>query len=347
MVAVVTASVLCPAVGAPAARFEACPAPTKPIYVASSVYTGAPVQQDYPPEPIDPPPTDGASLASTWGRYPKLDTDGDGKDDKVTETSKGLDIARGDGTLRLLTHGDTPSPIWSSDPRFLPGDLDGDGHEDLLLYVSGTNEDGEWYALSGATPPGTHELADVGVRLPVQHMYPDPGHTAIYGVVSDHVGGPGPDYLVRNTDGGGLVPGEALLAPGPGGTLDHFPVAIPLPGELRGEFDLGGRRSALLLAEGDYYVGILHLRIWRDGRLYDLDPYDGRGFLGYEEFTAVASPIGRLLISKTTDRGGGTSTAVWNLDRLCGSGHPTPADASSSNGAPPAAPVPAEPSFTG
>lgn len=334
---------LCPSAGSPSTTSSSCAPPTKPIYVEHSVMSGAAPVQDHPSTPMDRPPIDGASLTATWGHFPSLDTDGDGTNDEVEDHSDGIAIVRGDGTVRITLGGAEHTAIHDYDARFRPGDLDGDGHDDLLVFV-GSGDRGQWYAISGATAPGTYAIDDVAVRLPVQQLYPEPGQTALLGVVDDHVGGPGPDYLVRNTDGGGLVPGEALLAPGPGGTLDHFPVAIALPGEMRGEFDLGGERSALLLAEGDYVQGVIGLRIYRDGRLFDLDPFDGRGFLAYETFTAVQSPIGRLLVSKTTDRSGGTSTAVWNLDHLCGPGTPA---AGAGSGAPPATPVSGDPTFTG
>ena len=323
---------------------RSCASPLPAIYASHRDTDASPVVQDFPATPVAAPPVDGPSLTSDWASNDvDIDTDGDGKADRIGDRKDGIAIERGDGTVHLLTPPGFDVVLYDYDgtARFRPGDLDGDGHDDLLLYASGSGESGQWYALSGATATGTHPLADVAVELPAQQLYVDPGKTAILGAVSDQVGGPGADFLVRDTADSGLVAGDALLAPGPGSKLERFPVAVSLPGELRGEFDLGGDRPALLLAEGDYFQGVIGLRIWKDGRLHDIEAFGGSGFLAYETFDAVSSPIGDLLVATTSDRSGGQSTTVWNLSALCGG------TGTGGASAPPAAPVSAEPSFTG
>lgn len=294
-----------------------CAPPYQPIY-ADADQEGS-LQQTYPPEPVDPPDLDGRSLDVAVEPGWHLDSDGDGHDDVVDYDGRDLVIRRTSGTLRLTSsHGGDPT--WTSaEGAFAPGDLDGDGREDLLVHVGG-EDDGRWFAVSGATPDGSWDVWDIGVLLPGRTDYPSGEEPGVRGGVGEQLGAPGTDVLARDAGGSGVVDGAALLAPGAGQELASFPISAPVDGELRLRIDLGGDHTAFLVAAGDYTVGATALRVWRDGQVLELVPHDGAGYLAYEHFSVVESPAGRLLVSTTSSRGGETWRIVWNLDHPCGPG---------------------------
>lgn len=328
LTALVGASAVPASVGIGRAQAEAsCAPPTPPIYARHADMGGAAPVQDLPADPVDPPPMEGTDLATrpeNVGAIP-IDTDGSGTPDRVDSTGTPPDelvIERGDGTVRLTAGIAGASIVFLGDYRQAPGDLDHDGRDDLILFVDTGESVGHWYAISGTVTPGNHRVRDVGVLLPGTALDLGVG-PGVLGGVTDHVGGPGTDVLARDAHGAGLVAGEDLLAPGPGGSLARFPISMALDGELRGEFDLGDAQGAILLAVGDWEAGPTALRVWRAGRLYDLEPYHGAGFVAYETFRAIDTTQGRFLVSHSGDRGGGYADIVWDLDHLCGPGTPT------------------------
>src|SRR3546814_7520109 len=74
------------------------------------------------------------------------------------------------GELRLARAGGS---VGSPGGQTWLGDLDGDGHDEVIVYVTTLPTEGDLDPLvydlvivPGSTDPGTHDPADVGVRLP-------------------------------------------------------------------------------------------------------------------------------------------------------------------------------------
>jgi len=128
-----------------------CERPLLPEYV-SSTYSR-------PPDPGAPP--EGESLDYPGARLP--DTDGDGAADSIAEAPSALEVVRGDGTVELVRDGGTVLSLQHG--RHYVGDLDGDGRDELLLGVyTGSQVEGT-YLVPGTVEPGSHDPADVGIRI--------------------------------------------------------------------------------------------------------------------------------------------------------------------------------------
>ena len=333
-----------------------CSPPYHPVYAGESRFSGDPEVQTYPDHPVDRPSVDGRDLGPDVSPGERVDTDGDGHYDHIDRIDGGIEITRGDGRVVLVNgHPKTngyDDPQWSEAPNAAPGDLNGDGRDDLLVRIPApaggdyfNDDEGHWFAVSGAVSPGKHDVWKVGVMVPGGHDFPTLGFPAVLGGVGDQVGGPGDDVLARDEYGSGIVDGETLLAPGPGGAIDRFQISIPIDADLLGPVDLGGARPALLLAHQHPALVSDRIFLWRAGETLDFDPFGGWGFADTPLYVRD-SPDGRLLIGGYEDRGGGSRIVVWNIDHPCGPGS-TARWKKAPGAAAPAEPVAAQPSFTG
>jgi hypothetical protein len=85
----------------------------------------------------------------------------DGHGDTIKYSGLSVVESRPDGTV-TLTHGDSHNVVVLR--GF--GDFDGDGLTDLLVALYESGLDTATYVVPGTVPPGTHDPAAVGVRVP-------------------------------------------------------------------------------------------------------------------------------------------------------------------------------------
>ncbi|HEY7938346.1 MAG TPA: hypothetical protein VID05_00860 [Acidimicrobiales bacterium] len=187
-----------PASAAPTATAD-CTQPYQPWFQTTTYPVG------------DPVPDLGTSLRYTV-RPP--DTDNDGVADTIVDDTdpaggvyQSLTITRGDGTITLLP-GPGHSYIYLSTYGPQPGDLNGDGRDELIVGVDAV---GEQYLLPGTTTPGTHDIASVGISLA--------GLSNVSQPVGDQNGDHRGDLAFPEVSGWSIYSGADLMAPGPGGTV--------------------------------------------------------------------------------------------------------------------------------
>jgi hypothetical protein len=183
-----------------------------PVY-ASHTYPG-------PRRPGEP--SRGTSLSfPSEGKLP--DTDGDGQGDSLSVwdgvSPTPLVLRRGDGTVELVRAGSPVSAVGES-PYI--GDLDGDGHDDLLISAGV-----ERYLVPGTVEVGSHDPADVGVLLGEPE---ERDATSTWRPVGDQ-NGDGADDLGYGSGFSSQVRGQVysgrdLLALGPGASLAQLPAPL-------------------------------------------------------------------------------------------------------------------------
>jgi hypothetical protein len=192
---------------------------------------------------------------------PRFDTDGDGTDDTTDATDDGrsLVVHRSSGDLVLTVP--APQLVWTDIPSFLAaGDVDGDGRTDLTVIVAAQPFENAVYLVSGATPDGTHPVADVGATLlPL-------GDVRVTEPVGD-IDGDGRDDLAALT-----IPGEipedtwvwrgADLTLTPGGT-EPAPSLHPPVGAYLGAVALDGRDALVIATHRADDAGPFHeILVW-------------------------------------------------------------------------------------
>ncbi|CAN5564470.1 hypothetical protein BH10ACT1_BH10ACT1_05200 [soil metagenome] len=290
-------------------RQATCAPPHLPVWgEAQQQGPGSAATQVWPAGPAVRPVTTGTDLSySAATAAAGVDMDGDGAADQITVDGTDLVITRGDGVVRIGTAG-----AGVSEPDLLPvGDLDADGHDELhFLAVPAGVGGASDYIVPGSTALGSHEVADVAVAVPDGIRYP----------VGPQVAGPGADLLATIGSLAGplaIVSGEAVMAPGPGGTLPEFvPASDLLAGQAVDVLDLGGAAPTIATAvdTGDRSEMLL----WQQGTTtrYATAGPSARLDLGGAFLRAVDTADGRVLVGGASGRGGAT-TFIWDLDDPC------------------------------
>lgn len=296
---------------------RSCVQPWLPVYAGGTVYNGVP-PADWPDEVR---PADGPSIDVLARGYDAPDTDGDGQPDLVSTTAEGaaILIERGDGQLVLLL----PGVVGFPGGRTSVGDLDGDGRDDLVVYVSpfGSADRSEdaLVVVPGSLPAGSYDPRDVGVQLLTTTA---PG--GLVTGVGDH-DGDGSDDVAWS---GEVVSGRALLAPGPGGRLDERPPGIGrLPERSVGVLSLGAGVAPVFVstrAGGAAAAIDLVLHVDPEVVLRTARVSPGINTARPGAVTGWLSD-GHRIVALTVDggRSGDTETWAWDLDAPCAG--PTPA----------------------
>ena len=287
------------------------------------------------------PPVSGEDRFARPQGPPPPDTDGDGTPDEIVPRGVVTDpsvLIRGDGTLTFERPGANVSA-----PENV-GDLDGDGRDDVAVSIEpDASTATEGYIVPGATPVGSHDPADVGVRVtPWLHSIPDRDGDGIPDLVDAPEDGP-----IR------IWSGAALVAPGAGGDARAVPPFLELPGTLLGFADLDGAMPVILTGEvgGTPEQGIIRLFDETGSKAFTTAPHTF--------YRADTSPFGAIRIQvsgegtfltlSSSSRSGGASY-LWRVDDPCGAptgapeADPPPA---ATPEAPGAAPIAASPNYTG
>ena len=211
-----------------------CPTPWLPLYAQDETTAPASV----PPTEVRPSGgTPIPDLAELRFRVP--DTDGDGTaDEPLTSVDNGAAFAmsRGDGELVLAVPGGS---VGSPGGASWAGDLDGDGRDELLVYVAdGSGEvDHPLYVVPGATPAGRHDPRDVGVRLPAFAGMPA-------APLGDVDGDGNQDLLLpRSADQLMVVSGTIIMDAVGGAVPRDVQPLVALPADVRGTLLLGDART--------------------------------------------------------------------------------------------------------
>ena len=197
-----------------------CPTPWLPAYDET--------EDDYP----FPDPSTARRLAligSAAERHDSgagmdADTDGDGAPDEHPESAEGgaaFGLRRSDGDLVLAV---PDGSVGAPGGRSRAGDLDGDGRDEVLVYVDdGTSPSYPLHVVPGTTPAGRHDPRVVGTRLPfdtTQGVMP----------VGDLDGDDRDDLAMPGPDGGFVVVGGPTIVAAAGGALPAGSAAYRLPG---------------------------------------------------------------------------------------------------------------------
>lgn len=276
-------------------------------------------------------------LRQRW-RDEGIDTDGDDKADVITgdivAAQSGPDrqivrLERGDGVLTLSL---ANLNLASMNDANL-GDLDADGHDELLVlarpFDAGTDR---YFVVAGTTPVGDHDLAEVAVEVEAMGFMG----------VGDQGGGAGDDVAVRIGDPTDMsdpahlltfiASGNQLMAGGPGSTATLVPVIPPYEGFPMSVVDLGDERPAIISGipweTTDPSSSIRGLVLQRGGTLtrFNLsEPFDSVEYpdWGYpprfSSATAVryTFPTPDLQLELGGSDRGGSIRAAWRIDDPC------------------------------
>lgn len=236
------------------------------------------------------------------------DSDGDGVPDEIVSKQVVDDpavIERGDGRLVF----EQPGMVASINGV---EDLDGDGRDELVVSVSDADHTGPGpaersYLVPGSTPAGTHDPAEVGVRLaaPVFSIEDRDGDGAAELVEYD---GTAPTRVLS---------GAEVIAVGPGGDARDLVPLFGLPGVLQGFAVVGGPSPALVTGEPD----MIHIGDEDGMRSFTTAPEPWVGGYGslFGGLRIIDATDGRHLELSQADRSSARAYR-WSLDAPCPEG---------------------------
>jgi hypothetical protein len=267
------------------------------------ICSGCVEQLDIDGEPIEPDVT--LDLAAN-------DLDGDGSADidlSISEPGQSFPVRRVTGDILFRRDG-ARIGVMSA------GDLDGEPGDEMWVFsVDAATRPTDAYIVPYTAPAGTHDPAEVGVRVP-------PG--VLPRIVDDRTGDGTPDLVAVDSVPGRLPKGsthllstEAILATEIGGDARQSALLATIDGVFVQGVDLGSPQLAMVTA--DVQRGTALLNVVVDGRITRLStgPHDVAE--GSWSLTVAAGQRGRFVTFESSDRSGGARFA-WALDQPCPSG---------------------------
>ena len=288
----------------------------------------------------DPPtavPDLGASIACETG---PPDTDGDGKPDVIgSGDAKKVQITRGDGVV-TLSPGDKHNYIYLTGYGPQPGDLDGDGRDELII---GVDQQGEQYLLPGTTAPGTYDIPDVAIHFDGLSSSSRPVGDQ-NGDGSDDVAFPG--EISPGKGGWAIYAGKDLLAPGAGGNLTAPPPIATYRGEnlIAASLKPG---AAPTIITGSRYPSSTNVTVFSSPPIQFIARDVLAEYTGGPGKLEAFSKGGQAFVTVSASDRSGSSIAIWNVDDPC-SRFATQAPPPTTTPAPiPAKPLAGSANFTG
>lgn len=247
------------------------------------------------------------SLGEPINYGPEPDTDGDGIPDTIVDAGNGgtyasMTITRGDGVI-TLTPG-THDYVYLDAYGRPPGDLDGDGRDELII---GVDQQGEQYVLPGATAPGTHAIDDVGI-------FTDAALNGTVPVGDQDADGKG-DVAGSNGAEIEVLSGAEIMAPGPGAAIGPLTSITTY---------VGSNVTSAILIPGEEPT-IITGRVEDGVRLtvHAQPPVELAARNVYTEYTGGVGTIGvyqqdgDTFVSQSASDRSGSSIAIWNLTDPC------------------------------
>ena len=268
------------------------------------------------------------------------DTDGDGKPDGISSGNiSKLEITRGDGVVTLLA-GKQHKYIYLVGGGPHPGDLDGDGQDELIM---GVDQQGQQYLLPGTTEPGTYELPDVAIDLdalsnssrPVGDQNGDGSNDLAF-----------PTQVTAGALGWAVYSGDDLLASGPGGTAT-VPKAIA---KYNGENLIAAPLkpgAAPTIITGSRYPATTNITVHASPPIALIARDVLREYTGGPGTLNAHSKDGQAFVTVAASDRSGSSFAIWNIDDPCSRSAAQPAAPAAPSAPNPAQPVAGTPNFTG
>jgi hypothetical protein len=194
-------------------------------------------------------------------------------------------------------------------------DLDGDRRDELLVLVSLIEEPPDEapaaFLIPGSTPPGTHDPAEVGVRL-----------AGPVGAIDDRDGDGTAELLEHSEARTRILSGAAVGAVTAPGDARGVEPLWSVPGEALGVADLGGQLPVLVTGEAPkagHPGGVIHLADEAGDRRFTTAPQPW--VVNYTS-TFAEPHISRtgdgLLLALHQSERGAARAYLWRIDDPCG-----------------------------
>jgi hypothetical protein len=241
-------------------------------------------------------------------QVPPLDSDGDGVADTFP-TDGSVGVIRSDGTVTFESPGNLVS--WPANA----GDLDGDGRDEIWLYVTGpTNALVGTWVVPGTVSPGTHDVSTVGIRI----------NDAITTPVADRTGDGIADLMQYTLPPFGspvpplttITSGTAIMAVGAPGDARSVTPVLSTPGTFVGAFAQLSFGPPTIITATRAPDGV-EFRIGDGPRFTTAPAPDLSGGQGLGDIRHVfVSDAGTYMIGATGSRSG-FEQYLWRVDRPC------------------------------